>query len=303
MVRRMPRAAVNGIHIEYETHGPVDGTPMLLIMGIAQQMVAWPRELLDALATHGFLTIRYDSRDTGLSTHFDDVKPPSMPEILEGGRKAALHSAAYTLEDMADDAAGLLAHLSIERAHVVGVSLGGMVAQLTAARHPARTQTLISVMSTTSESQLPPPSPEAGAALLLRPEGFDEASVVAHGIAARRALGSPGYPTPDAYWTESIRAAYRRDYSSAGFARHLLASMASGHRANILPTVTAPSLVLHGTDDPLLPLAHGERTAELLPNARLETIEGMGHDLPPSLCPELARRFAAHADAHPLEGL
>lgn len=304
----MPRARANGIELEYAVEGPADGPRLLLIMGIGQQMVAWPRALLDALAQAGLHTIRYDARDTGLSTHLDAAALPSLaekpasagrrPEIavnLAGGARAF---APYTLDDMADDAAGLLDHLGIERAHVLGVSMGGMVAQLFAARHPARTQSLISVMSTTSEPGLPGPTPAALAAIMRRPAANTEAAVVAHGVAARRALGSPGYPTPDEYWAEATRAAYRRDFSPAGFARHLAAVVASGARRDILPTVQAPALVLHGADDPLVPAACGARTAELLPNARLEIVEGMGHDLAPSLCPRLAEHFVGHVRAH-----
>lgn len=293
----MPRARSNGIEIEYERRGPADGPPVLLIMGIGQQLVGWPEALLDALTQTGLHLIRYDSRDTGLSTHIDSVKPPPVAEIFATFKQGNL-PIAYTLDDLADDAAGLLDALELDAAHVVGVSMGGMVAQLVAARHPARVLSLTSIMSTTSEPGLPGPTPEALGALLNRPKGRDEDSVVAHGVNARQVLGSPGYPTADAFWAEQTRAAYRRDYSPSGFGRHLLAVLASGSRGEVLPTINTPALVLHGADDPLVPAACGERTAELLPNSRFEAIAGMGHDLAPTLAPVLATKIAEHVRAY-----
>jgi len=293
----MPRAQIKDLELEYSLLGPPSGPPLLLIMGIGQQLVAWPQPLLQALSDAGVFTIRYDSRDTGLSTHFDDFTPPSMMQVLMGGREGS-SQAPYTLNDMADDAVGLLEHLGIDRAHILGVSMGGMVAQLVAARHPERTKSLISIMSTTSEGDLPGPTEAAMQGFLRRPEGRDEAAMVEYGVMLRQVLGSPGYPADDAYWAEMTRTAFRRDYSPAGFVRHLMAVTACGHRRNELATVKAPTLVIHGADDPLVPAACGERTAALIANAELQIIEGMGHDMAPALCPLLAERICAHLNHH-----
>lgn len=293
----MPRAQLKDIELEYSLQGPTSGPPVLLIMGIGQQMLAWPQPLLQALTEAGLFTVRYDSRDTGLSTHLDSYKPPSMMQVLAMGREGA-NVAPYTLHDMADDAAGLLDHLGIESAHIVGVSMGGMVAQLVAARHAHRTKSLISIMSTTSEGDLPGPTEAAMQGLLLRPQTRSEQAVVEHGVMLRQVLGSPGYPADDAYWAEMTRAAYRRDYSPAGFVRHLMAVTVSGHRRAELAAVTAPTLVIHGADDPLVPAACGERTAALIADSELQIIEGMGHDLPPALCALLAERISAHVRRH-----
>ena len=289
----MPRAASHGIHLEYETHGPDAGPPVLLIMGIGQQMVSWPVEFLDALAQHGLRSIRYDSRDTGLSTHHDEFAPPPMLEVLARAGQGDLQ-APYTLSDLAQDAIGLLDHLGLERAHVVGVSMGGMVAQLVAAEHPERTLSLTSIMSTTSEAHLPMATPEALSVLLQRPRSADRDAVVEHGVQARRTLSGPAYPTPDEYWANLTGVAFDRDYSPKGFARHLLAVTVSGNRKRVLPKIEAPTLVLHGEDDPLIRVECGRRTAELIPGARLEIIPGMGHDLAPALCPRLAESIAEH---------
>lgn len=293
----MARARINDIELEYALEGPADGPPVLLIMGIGQQMVAWPAALLQALTEAGLRTIRYDSRDTGLSTHLDDFKPHSMVQILTEGQQGTL-TAPYTLNDLADDAVGLLDHLGIAKAHVLGVSMGGMVAQLVAARHPTRTQTLISIMSTSSEGNLPGPTEAAMKGLLARPASQEEEEVVKYGVMLRQVLASPAYPAEDAYWAEMTRAAFVRDYSPAGFARHLMAVTVSGNRREALRTVTAPALVIHGLADPLVPAACGQRTAELLPHAELELIEGMGHDLSPGVCPRLAELICAHVRRH-----
>ena len=289
----MPRARLPTLELEYATHGPEAGPKVLLIMGIGQQMVSWPPALLDALAAEGLFTVRYDSRDTGLSTHFDHFIPPSVPDILRQVTQGSLH-AAYRLEDLAEDAALLLDALALSPAHVVGVSLGGMVAQLLAIHYPEHVASLTSVMSTTSERDLPAATPEALAALLDRPKRHDRASVAAHAVQALRALAGPGYPAPDAYWADLATQAFDRDYSPAGFARHLMAVHASEPRAELLGQLRTPTLVIHGADDPLIRLECGRRTAARIPGARLEIIPGMGHDLAPALAPRLAQLIAAH---------
>lgn len=293
----MPIAPVSDdIDIYYEAAGPEDGPPVLLIMGIGQQLVAWPDAFVDGLAQAGFRVVRYDARDTGLSTHLDHVDPPPFAEMIQLRQEGRL-TAPYTLEGFADDAAGLVRHFGWPSAHVVGVSMGGMVAQHLALRAPETLRSLTCIMTTTSEPDLPGPDPEALKALVVRPKSGALEDVVAHGVAARRVLGSPGYPTPDEYWAAQVARAHGRDYSPKGFGRHLLAVNATPPWADRLGEVRAPTLVLHGADDPLIRVACGERVAERIPGARLEVIEGMGHDLGPSLCPTLVARVVAHASA------
>jgi pimeloyl-ACP methyl ester carboxylesterase len=292
----MARARLPDVELEYETSGPESGPTVLLIMGIGQQLVAWPQAFLDALSAEGLFTVRYDARDTGRSTHFDHFIPPPVQEIMRQAAQGDLHP-PYKIEDMAGDAAHLLDALARSPAHVVGVSMGGIVAQLMAVHFPEHVASLTSVMSTTGERDLPPARPEALAALLNRPKRADRAHVVAHAVQARRTLAGPGFKTPDAFWADLAARAFERDYSPAGFARHLMAVSATPPRTDILATIGAPTLVLHGADDPLIHPECGRRTAARIPGAQLELVPGMGHDLSPGAAPVLARRIAQHIRA------
>ncbi|MCA9550519.1 MAG: alpha/beta fold hydrolase [Myxococcales bacterium] len=292
----MARARLVDVELEYATHGPERGPPVLLIMGIEQGGVGRPQTHLDALAAEGLFTVRYDARDTGLSTHFDHYLPPAIQEIMRQAAQGNLHP-AYRLEDMAQDAARLLDALALSPAHVVGVSMGGIVGQLLAAHFPEHVASFTSIMSTTGEPDLPRARPEALMALLKRPQGRDRAAVVAHGVQARRALAGPGFKVPDAFWADLTGKAYDRDYSPAGFARHLMAVSAAPPRVEVLQAIRAPTLVIHGEDDPLIPPECGRRTAARIPGARLELVRGMGHDLAPPLAPRLAASITAHVRA------
>jgi pimeloyl-ACP methyl ester carboxylesterase len=281
----MPRAQANGIELEYEAVGPADGEPMLLIMGLGGQMTRWPSAFMDKLAAQGLRAIRYDNRDVGLSTKLDHRGLPDMPALFKAIGEGRQPDVPYLLDDMAADAVGLLDALGIGRAHIVGASLGGMVAQLVAAHYPERTLSLTSIMSTTGNRALPPASPEAIAVLNNRgPDPHvDFEGYLDHAVRGAFVVGSPGFP-PNAEETRlRIRNDFNRSYSPAGFQRQYAAAMASGDRRPKLATITAPTVVIHGAQDPLVPLSGGQDTADNIPGAELIVVEGMGHDFPPAL--------------------
>ena len=287
----MPQAQANGLTIEYDITGPASGDPVLLIMGLGAQMTRWPQGFLDELASRGLRVIRFDNRDVGLTTRIDAAGPPDLPAIFTALMEGRQPQVAYTLSDMAADAVGLLDALNIPRAHIVGASLGGMVAQLVAADHAERVLSLTSIMSTTGNRALPPPSAEAIAVLNDRgPDPLvDLEGYLDHAVKGALVVGSPGYPARP----EDIRARslsdFRRNYYPVGFGRQYAAAAASSDRRPKLATITAPTVVIHGAADPLVPLAGGKDTAENIPGAELVVIEGMGHDVPAPL-------FAAIAD-------
>ena len=293
----MPKATANGIEIFYDEQGPSDAPPMLLIMGFGAQLTLWPDELVDALVGHGFRVIRYDNRDVGLSQKFDGVKAPGVIKMTLLAKLGMTPRTPYTLADMADDGAGLLDALGIDRAHIVGGSMGGMIAQHFAARHAERCLSLTSIFSTTGNPKLPQAKPEAMKALITRPANNDEETLVEHGVMLARTIGSPGYPAPEDRLRERTRASVQRSFYPEGSTRHLSAIVADGDRRAMLKGIGVPTLVLHGEDDPLVPCAGGRDTAATIPGAQLKTIPGWGHDLPLELVDEIADAIAAHARA------
>ena len=289
------QTTANGISITYEDKGPRDAPVILLVMGLGGQLTLWPDEFVDALNAHGFRTIRYDNRDVGLSTRFETAGVPNLKWMFV---KAALRlpvRPAYTLADMAADGIALLDHLGIDRAHIVGASMGGMIAQHIAARYPERTQSLTSVMSTTGNSKLPRANKEAMAVLANRPMSGDPEDMIAYSVRAARVIGSPGYPATEERLQRRVRSDFERGWYPQGVARQMAAIVADGDRRAMLKTITAPTLVIHGEADPLVPLAGGKDTAASIPGARLLTIPGMGHDLPLALVDTLADAVAGHA--------
>lgn len=270
----MPRAHVNGIDLEWDDFGEADAPAVLLIMGLGAQMVTWDAEFCLLLASRGFRVIRFDNRDAGLSTKIDGPSP-NLLAALTGD----FSSAAYTLDDMADDAAGLLDALRIEAADVVGASMGGMIAQTLAIRHPHKVKTLTSIMSTTGAPDVGQPSPETIALLLTRPP-LDRDSVIEYGVATSRVLSSPGFPFDETRARARATASYDRGFNPVGVGRQLLAILASGDRTSALRSLRVPTLVIHGDRDPLVTKSGGEATAAAIPGARLIMIPGMGHDLP-----------------------
>ena len=289
------QTTANGISITYEDKGPRDAPVILLVMGLGGQLTLWPDEFVDALNAHGFRTIRYDNRDVGLSTRFETAGVPNLKWMFV---KAALRlpvRPAYTLADMAADGIALLDHLGIDRAHIVGASMGGMIAQHIAARYPERTQSLTSVMSTTGNPKLPRANKEAMAVLANRPMSGDPEDMIAYSVRAARVIGSPGYPATEERLQRRVRSDFERGWYPQGVARQMAAIVADGDRRAMLKTITAPTLVIHGEADPLVPLAGGKDTEANIPGARLLTIPGMGHDLPLALVDTLADAVAGHA--------
>jgi len=288
----MPQVKANAIQLEYDTFGRASDAPLLLIMGLGAQMVLWDEEFCELLAQRGHYVIRFDNRDVGLSTKFDHKGVPNVVAMMQPG--ADRSAAPYTLDDMADDAAGLLAALGIESAHIVGASMGGMIAQTVAYRHAKRTRSLVSIMSSTGNPALPQAKPEA-MAVLMRPRPLDRASNVEASVEAAKVIGSPGYPADEARVRQRAGMMFDRAFTPLGTVRHMAAIYAHGNRAPRLAAVTAPTLVIHGAADPLVPVEGGRDTAKSIPGAQLLEIEGMGHDLPPGLWTRLADAIAAHA--------
>ena len=292
----MPFATVNGVKIAFEISGDPTGPPLLLIMGLGMQLTGWPDDFVEGLVALGFHVVRFDNRDIGLSDKFDHAGTPNLPlAFLKTLVRWPLKS-AYTLEDMAGDAAGVLDALGIARAHVVGASMGGMIAQVLAARHPERVLSLTSIMSSSGRRGLPGPTRAARAVLFQRPKDpgdFD--SLVTHGANVFRVIGSPAYPTPDKVLRARVGAQIRRNVCPGGVIRQMVAIAASGDRSKLLAAIRVPTLVIHGAADPLVPLACGQDTARQVCGARLEVIEGMGHDLPSQLIERLVSLIDAHA--------
>jgi pimeloyl-ACP methyl ester carboxylesterase len=269
---------------------------MLLVMGLGTQMIAWDEELCQRFADRGFFVIRFDNRDVGLSTK---IEAPDLDVAAAIGAALAGQppDAPYLLTDMADDAFGLLDQLGIDRAHVVGASLGGMVAQTLAIEHPHRVATLTSIMSTTGDPDVGLPTAEALAVVMAPPVTTrDEYLDVT--VRNSHVYGSPGLVDDDRI-REVAAVAWERSHDPDGAARQLAAVLASGSRSEALANLDVPTLVIHGTADPLVQPDGGERTAEVVPDAKLLLIEGMGHDLPAAMLPQVIEAIAAHADAHP----
>ena len=291
----MPTLTANGIRIAFDTAGDAKSTPVLLVHGLGMQLTNWPDAFVDGLVDLGFYVIRFDNRDCGLSTKFDRAGKPSLVWSWIKSRLGLPFKPPYGLEDMAEDALGVLSALGIARAHLVGVSMGGMIAQILAARHPQRVLSLTSVMSSSGRRGLPGPTPQARQALLSRPDDpKDVEAIIDQAVALQKAIGSPAYPTPEKQLRRRAARSLRRCYCPAGVTRQMLAVAAAGDRSELLASITAPTLVIHGACDPLVPLACGEDTAAQVPGARLEVIQGMGHDLPA----QLNERMLALIDAH-----
>jgi pimeloyl-ACP methyl ester carboxylesterase len=293
------RAKANGIEIEYETAGNRGDPAMLLIMGLGAQLTIWPDAFFHGLARRGFFVIRYDNRDTGLSTDFDSWGAANIPAALQKAMKGEKVKAPYLVKDMAADGVGLLEALGLDKAHIVGASMGGMIAQVVAASWPERTRSLVSIYSTSGRPGLPTGKPEALAMLTAQPEGPSREQRVAYGIKLRNVIGSPQYPTPDGEMRAFVEKNVDRRWYPQGGARQYLSIIASGDRVEQLKTIKAPTLVLHGEEDPLLPVECGRDVARLIPGAELQTYPGWGHDFPPQLVPMLVDRIARFCEAHP----
>ena len=296
----MPRLQANGVEIDYEVAGPGDGMPLLLVMGLAMQRTAWPPALLDALAKRGFRCITFDNRDIGLSTRYDHAGVPSLPAAMAARLLGVRSRVPYSLADIADDAAALLAHLGVERAHVAGISMGGMISQHFAARHAARVASLTLLATSSGRLGLPLPRAPVLRIMLTRPKTpvtMDDA--VDYLVRLFSTIGSPGFPMSRDEIAQRARASVERAPAGNGVLRQLAAIMADGDRSVMLRSLKAPTLILHGTEDPMVPIAHGEQLARVIPQASFERIPGWGHDLPAALLGGLADRIAKHAQSAP----
>ena len=269
------------VELCYETFGDPSAPALLLTMGLATQMLGWHEDLCAELAGRGFFVIRYDNRDVGRSQRMNG-SAPSVFQLLRRDRRAA----SYTLEDMAADAVGLLDHLGVDAAHVVGASMGGMIAQTMTARHPERVLSLASVMSNTGARWSGQPSPRLYHVLLKNPPR-DRAAYMEHAVWVFSKIGSPGFERDEEDLRRVAGMSFDRGINPAGTARQLAAIIATGDRTPLLRTIAVPTVVVHGTRDRLVPPSGGRATARAIPGARLLMIEGMGHDLPRATWPRL----------------
>jgi pimeloyl-ACP methyl ester carboxylesterase len=282
--------SANGIALEVEDHGPTGGEPLLLIMGLGMQLVAWHDDFVASLVAQGFRVIRFDNRDIGLSQHFDHLGVPNVPVAAMKLAVGMSVTSPYSLVDMAADTAAVLDALGIASAHVCGASMGGMIAQQLAVRHPQRVRSLTLMMTTTGARRLPGPSLRVRGALLGRPaDSSSIESIIDHYVHVYKLIGSPGYPPDEAWLRQRLNISVRRSYHPQGVARQLMAIIADGDRSALLHRIAVPTQVMHGRDDPLVPVAAAHDLAAKIPGARLEVIEGWGHDLPPALWPRLVR--------------
>lgn len=279
----MPQARVGSLTLEYDRFGAPSDPAVLLIMGIGSQMILWPVSFCRALVDRGFQVIRFDNRDVGLSTKLDGLGIPDLGALMAAVATGTPPQAAYTLSDMANDAIGLLDVLGIAKAHIVGASMGGMIAQMMAIEHPSRALSLTSIMSSTGDPGLPQAKPEAMAALLTPAPDQERETLIKRFMDTFTVIGSPGYPAAPGELRRIGEQVIDRGVSPTGFLRQLAAILGSPPRGPLLKAVRIPTLVLHGEDDPLVPVECGIATAKATPGARLVTVPGMGHDFTEAL--------------------
>ncbi len=282
--------SANGISLEVEDHGSPSGEPLVLIMGLGMQLVAWHDDFVQSLVARGFRVIRFDNRDIGLSKSFDSLGVPSLGWGSVKHLLGLTVNSPYSLVDMANDTAGVLDAFGIEQAHVCGASMGGMIAQQLAVRHPGRVKSLTLMMTSSGSRRLPGPTLKVRGAMLSRPadpKSID--TVVAHYVSLYKLIGSPGYPSSDEWLHKRLDMSVRRSYRPQGSARQLMAIAADGDRSDLLGQIKVPTQVLHGAADPLVPVQAGHDLVSKIPGAKLDVIDGMGHDLPVPLWP----RFVA----------
>ena len=266
-------------YFEYDSFGDRSDRPLLLIMGLGAQMILFDEDICRDLAGRGHYVIRFDNRDIGLSTKFEEAGIPDLLDLIGKWMMGEKVSAPYTLDDMADDSVGLLDALGIRKAHILGTFMGGMIAQTIAIRHTSRILSLISTYSSTGNPELPQPKPEIVGLLMTPPPDEREANIE-HTLGVFKAIAGPGFPF-DEKWTRKIMAeSYDRSFYPQGKTRQLTAIIAHGDRGPALASVKVPTLVIHGTDDPAMLVEAGKDTAKAIPGAELLLIEGMGHDLP-----------------------
>ena len=288
----------NGLQIEIDVQGPANGPPLLLIMGLGMPLLGWPEELVALLVQSGCRVIRLDNRDAGLSQGFEAY---GVPSLTAASLRYLLHlrlPCPYTLADMAADALAVLDVLGITSAHICGASMGGMIAMHLAAKHPQRVKSLALLMTTSGNRRLPQPTWAVRQALLKRPASPQVDAVVAHLEGLLRVIGSPAYPPDPAQQRQRLTTMVRRGWRPDGTARQLLAVAADGDRSALLGRIQAPTCIIHGQADPLVPVAAAHELQRKIAGASTEIIPGMGHDLPQALLPRLADLLAGHLQAH-----
>jgi pimeloyl-ACP methyl ester carboxylesterase len=299
----MSNVSANNIRIEYETFGNPSSPPLLLIIGLGSQMIYWDESFCRQLAEAGLYVIRFDNRDVGLSTKWDQTGTPDVMDVigkLMAGQKV---TPPYTIEDMAADAVGLLDALSIEKAHICGMSMGGMIAQALAIGYPRRVLSLTSIYSTTGNPDLPRPKPEV-MGLLLTPPPQERKPFIEFNLKVFRAITGPRFGFDEKWVRKLMGLAYDRSFCPQGDARQLVAILTQGNRKAGLKGVKVPTLVIHGDADPLVPMEAGKDTAEAVSGAKLKIIEGMGHDLPHGeLWAQIAKDIIAHTKGASAETL
>ncbi|WP_284619938.1 alpha/beta fold hydrolase [Aquabacterium humicola] len=289
------RVFANGLEFEVDDQGPPNGEALLLIMGLGMQLIAWPDELVTDLVGRGFRVIRFDNRDIGLSSHLDHL---GVPNLMGAALRHTLHlkvHAPYTVQAMAEDALGVLDALGIARAHVCGASMGGMIAQHLAARHPQRVSSLTLLMTSSGARGLPQPSWAVRQAMMSRPDGSGLAATVAHYERLFQVIGSPGYRPDPVALRQRLERSVRRSYHPAGVVRQMVAIAADGDRSAMLKQIQAPTHVIHGEADPLIPVGAAHDLLRKIAGASRDLIPGMGHDLPAPLLPRLAAGMAMNA--------
>jgi pimeloyl-ACP methyl ester carboxylesterase len=290
----VPRALANSIELDYETYGDREcGRPLLILRGLGTQRIQWPDAFLEALVRAGHFVVAFDNRDVGESQWFDEAGLPDIPGVMAALREGRDAGLAYSLDDMADDVVGLMDALGLVSAHVAGMSMGGMLTTVVGARHPDRVRSLVAIMASTGNPALPPPTPAAMEALVT-PAPREREAFIAHQVRFGKVLASPAWPTPDAERAAMAARVFDRAFHPEGTARQYVAIGASGDRRAALATITAPTLVIHGLADPLVPFEAGRDVAATIPGADLLEIEGMGHDLPVALAPRIADAIASH---------
>jgi len=284
-------AKIGELELCYETFGRSEDPPLLLVMGLGTQMVGWPEGFCRALVDRGLHVIRYDNRDSGRSTHMRQYRPPSVKALFLRDKSAA----GYSLADMADDGIGLVDHLGIERAHVAGASMGGMIAQTMAARHPERVLSLASIMANTGHRWKGVPGLRVYPIFVRRPAPDREGAIEAT-VSTFRLIGSPGFPFDEDELRRTAELSYERGYDPAGAGRQLAAILAAGDRTAQLRLISAPTVVIHGTRDRMIMPSGGRETAKAIPGAELAMIEGMGHDLPRGAWDQIVDAMVANID-------
>lgn len=287
----------NGLRIEYESDGDEHAPAVVLTMGLGMQLTAWPTPLVQAIVQAGYRVIRFDNRDIGLSSMLDHLGVPNIAWQVVKSRLGLPIRSIYSLQDMAQDTIGLLDALGVQRAHLVGVSMGGMISQRIAATAPGRVLSLTSVMSSSGAPGLPGPRPDVTRALLKRPRSSRPEDVAANTLSLFRVIGSPAFPQDMPAFEQRALADAVRSYNPAGVARQLLAVVSDTRRHTLLQSIGCPTLVVHGTADPLVPMACGQDTAARIAGARFESIEGMGHNWPPGVASLLASHIVPHIQA------